>query len=391
MKKQTVFTLLLSASMLVASIDSVNAQFGRKLRGAFKKAKSGKLLKSKKTKGKSFADFNNEKDELNITGEYTVLVQNMRMGLRFSKLKDGALANELAMFFKSKESPDFTFELKEKYLRKHQLKYFIGNKSSLVEVEAGVIAEMKVGHDGRKVTNVYAKDKTAFETWDIETAQAKVDMISMTIDSEQLTSDKAKLEKISPEYKNNKGKVVFANSYRWLSNRKQTKNNPMLNGKKFTNKLMLGENFGYKPFFEMPLAVTHPGAWFNVTYEIAGHKTDREKLRKSNSFYAKNIPQMDDKNDKGRFYFLFGKSALDNRVLDYAFLEVLRLAQKSFKPGKTYNLKVTVWAHKDGENIDPVAKGTLQLVYKTGENETKRKLFHPEHGWISKLEGWLDE
>ncbi len=31
----------------------------------------------------------------------------------------------------------------------------------------------------------------------------------------------------------------------------------------------------------MPLSVTHPGTWFNITYEMAGKTTDREALRKN--------------------------------------------------------------------------------------------------------------
>jgi len=405
MNKQTLYTLLLSIGMLIGGTNSANAQFGKKFKNALNKAKnkienSGKSSSKEssstsprggKTKGKSFTEFNSETDELGLTGEYTVLVENMRIGLRFLKLKDGALANKLELYFKSKETPDYTLELKEKYLRKHQIKYFTGSKSSLVVIAEGVLAEMSVSHEGRKVTNVYAKDKAEFETWDLETAQAKVDMISMTLDSEQVASDKAKLEKISSAYKNNKGKVVFAESYRWLSKREQTQHNPMVNEKVFRTKLMLGANIGYKPFFEMPLSSSHPGAWFNITYELAGHKTDREALRKSSTFYAKNIPQMDDSMDINGFYFFYGKAALDSRTLDYAFLELLRLAQGKFVAGKTYDLKVTVWAHKDGENIDAVATGTLQLEYKSGAKETKYKLFDPVNGWIPKLEGWLDE
>jgi len=382
MKKQTLLILLLSIGMLLGGTNSAEAQFGNKLKNALKKGK---------TKGLSFSEFNNETDELGLTGEYTVLVQNARLGLRFVKLKDGALANKLEMYFKSKETPDYSLELKEKYLKKHQLKYFVGSKSSLVEVADGVIAEMAVSNEGRKVTNVYAKDKSAFETWDLETAQAKVDMISATLDSEEIAKKKEKLEKISAAYKNNKGKIVFAESYRWLSKREQTATDPMVDEKVFRSKLMLGADIGYKPFFEMPLAVSHPGAWFNVTYEIAGHKTDREALRKSSTFYAKNIPQMDKSIDINGFYFFYGKAALDSRMVDYAFLELLRLAQNDFKSGQTYDLKVTVWAHKDGQNIDPVATGTLQLEYMPKPTQTKYKLFDPKNGWIPKLEGWLDE
>jgi hypothetical protein len=80
-----------------------------------------------------------------------------------------------------------------------------------------------------------------------------------------------------------------------------------------------------------------------------------------------------------------------NNSADYAFLELLRLTQDNLKVGETYDLNVTVWAFKDGANIDPVAEGTIQLEYTKEENGTKKLLFDPINGWVSKLEKLLDE
>jgi hypothetical protein len=124
---------------------------------------------------------------------------------------------------------------------------------------------------------------------------------------------------------------------------------------------------------------------------MAGTTTDREALRKSSSVFAKNIPQID--KDQDRFYFWYPKVAINtsNNVADYAFLELLRLTQDKIQMGQTYDLKVTVWAYKDGANIDPVASGTIQLEYSKDENKTKKRLFEPVNGWVSKIEDVLDE
>ena len=75
-------------------------------------------------------------------------------------------------------------------------------------------------------------------------------------------------------------------------------------------------------------------------------------------------------------------------MADYAFLELLRQAQDDLKEGQTYDLKVTVWAYKDGQNIDPVATGTIQLEYTAN---TEKLLLDPVKGWITVLEDYLDE
>ena len=58
--------------------------------------------------------------------------------------------------------------------------------------------------------------------------------------------------------------------------------------------------------------------------------------------------------------------------------------------GGVYDLKVTIWAYKDGANIDPVASGTIQLEYTKEATGTKKLLFDPVEGWVSKLEKVLD-
>ena len=93
---------------------------------------------------------------------------------------------------------------------------------------------------------------------------------------------------------------------------------------------------------------------------------------------------------KNDFYFFYPKVTINrsNNIADYAFLELLRQTQDDLKEGQTYDLKVTVWAFKDGQNIDPVATGTIQLEYTAN---TEKLLLDPVKGWITVLEDYLDE
>ena len=414
MRKQTIFTAILSLFLIVGITNSADAQLGKKLKKGLnigKKAnnagkKAGK--KSGKTgKGKDFSAFNSETDELGMTGQYFGLKDPSSSALRFVKNEEGKIVNKLHYFDSSKNEPDFKLTLKESYYTKYGVKMFFHWRSAsassyveLIEVDPGVVAviqgdrslnsyEDPIPLDAtRTVVEVGAKDTASFDTWDIETAQAKVDMILGTLKGAQGDKIKKKLMRFDV-YKNYKGKIAFAKGTNYLRNQKS--NQPTEKEANFITKRELGATVAFKPYFEQPLEQSHPGAWFNITYEMAGEKTDREALRQSSTKFSKNIPQIDD--DQEKFYFWYPKVTVNtsNNVADYAFLELLRKTQDKLQAGQTYDLKVTVWAYKDGANIDPVATGTIQLEYTTGENGSKKLLSDPIKGWITVLEDYLDE
>lgn len=405
MKRSKLIVVALSVLFFSATTQNVNAQFG-KLKNAVSKKKSGGKSSSKGGGGKgSFSDFNNETDEMGITGQYFGLKDTRSFGFKFIKEAEGKLVNQLHYWEKKASEPQLEMEMKESYYRKHQVKLFYKWMSAsasgyieVIEVNSGVLAQIKsdrtfkdgpVGLDAKRtVVDVMVKNKADFDTWDIETAQTKVDMLIGTLKSVEGEKIKKNLMKYEV-YSNYKGKIAFTKATNVLRNQKY--NQPTEKKANFITKRELGETVAFKPYFEQPLEQSHPGAWFNITYEMEGVTTDREKLRKQSTVFSKNIPQIDA--DQEKFYFWYPRVTINtsNNVADYAFLELLRLTQDKLSAGNTYSLKVTIWAHKDGANIDPVATGTIQLEYTTDENGTKKRLFEPVHGWISKIETLLDE
>ena len=397
MKKSVLTITILSASLLFGAQYS-NAQFAKGLKDKMGTSKS-------KPGGSTFSEFNNETDEMGITGEYFGLSDNKAYGFRFVKEDQGKLVNQFHYYEKMASEPQLKLDMKESYFRKHQVKlfyYWLSASSSgyieLMEVQPGVLAQIKsdrsynegpVALDAtRKVVDVYAKNKDDFEVWDVETAQAKVDMLVGTLKGAESEKIKKNLLKFDV-YANYKGKIAFAKETNYLRNQKY--NEPTEKPESFITKRELGATVAFKPYFEQPLEVSHPGAWFNITYEMNGVTTDREALRRSSTIFSENIPQID--KDQDQYYFFYPKVTVStsNNSADYAFLELLRLTQDNLKVGETYDLNVTVWAFKDGANIDPVAEGTIQLEYTKEENGTKKLLFDPINGWVSKLEKLLDE
>jgi hypothetical protein len=405
MKKSKLLAAVLSV-FLIAGTQDTSAQFN-KLKNAVNKGKGGgKKADSSKGGGKgAFGDFNNETDEMGITGQYFGLKDTRSFGFKFVKEAEGKLVNQLHYWEKKADEPQLKMEMKESYHRKHQVKLFYKWMSAsasgyieVIEVNPGVLAQIQSDrsyNDGpvaldakRTVVDVMVKNKADFDTWDIETAQAKVDMIVGTLKGAEGEKIKKNLMKYEV-YSDYKGKIAFTKSTNVLRNQKH--NQPTEKKENFITKGELGNTVAWKPYFEQPLEQSHPGAWFNITYEMEGVTTDREKLRKSSTVFSKNIPQID--KDQEKYYFWYPRVIVNrsNNVADYAFLELLRLTQDKISAGNTYNLKVTVWAYKDGANIDPVATGTIQLEYTKEDTGTKKYLFEPVHGWVSKIETLLDE
>ena len=208
-----------------------------------------------------------------------------------------------------------------------------------------------------------------------------------SLNTEKLEKTKETLMSFE-SYKNYHGKIAFAKGTNYFRNDRD--NEPKEKLEWFISKAELGNTLAFKPYFEQPLMIAHPGAWFNITYELAGEKTDREALRKTSTFFSSNIPQMD--KDKDAYYFFSARGPIDNNgSADYAYLELLRKIKNKVQEGQSYDLVVTVWAHKDGVNIAPMATGTIKMEYTKEEKGTKALLFDPVNGWIPKMEKWVNE
>lgn len=400
MKKVKISGLLFGLVCFIFSANTAEAQFGKKL-----KEKMAKAAASKGGKGVDFSDFNAETDEMGVTGQYFELADGKSYGFKFMKEVNGELANQL-FYYEKKGEPTLKMEMKESAFRKHQIKLFYKWHSAsaesyieLVQLADGVFAQtaQKSSYNNpgiapltnkRTVKNVYAKDKAEFETWDMETAQAKIDMVFGTLKGAESEKIQKKLMKYEV-YKNYKGKVAFAKVFGYLKHARQYQ----LTEKpaNFITKRELGEDLIYKPYFEKPLSVSHPGAIFNITYEMLGETTDREALRKTSKYFQDNMPTYDaSKKDPDLFYFRFPISLLDNRdnAADWGFIELLRKVQGKLKKGETYKFKLTVWAHRDGENLEAISTGTVELNY---GDKTQALLLGPDKGWITMLEEGLDE
>lgn len=332
----------------------------------------------------NFETFNAEKDELGITGQYFGKVDKRSFGFRFVKEADGKIVNELHYFEKKKSAePQLKLSMKESYYSKNKVKFFYAwvNSSAagyveVIEVDPGILAQVtQSSHSSnggpapldakRKVVDVMAKDQAKLEAWDLETAQAKVDMIITSLNTEKLEKEKAEWMK-NEVYAKNVDKVVFA--AQWYHLQKQGYPDQIaVNGADFKTELDMGGNMNFMAFFSVPPSIKYPGQQINIEYEMAGKKTNRETLRKKSAAWSNMVPIIETK----KFEYRQSPTRAIREynqyqsqfVQDYAAIQLLYDNKDKLKVGQTYDFTVRIYAHRDGENGAVLAEGTVKLKY----------------------------
>lgn len=332
----------------------------------------------------NFEAFNAEKDELGITGQYFGKVDKRSFAFRFVKEADGKIVNQLHYFEKKKSvEPQMKLSMKESYFSKNNVKlfYFWINASAagyveLIEVEPGILAQTSQSSESanggpatldakRTVTDIYGKDQTKLGAWDIETAQAKVDVIIASLNTEKLEKEKAEWMK-NEAYAKNVDKVVFA--AQWYHLQKQGYPDKLaVSGADFKTELDMAGNMNFMGFFSVPPSVKYPGQQINIEYEMGGKKTNRETLRKKSAAWSNMVPVIETK----KFEYRQSPTRAIREynqyqsqfVQDYAAIQCLYDNKDKLKVGQTYDFTVRIYAHRDGENGAVLAEGTVKLKY----------------------------
>jgi hypothetical protein len=379
LKLKTMYSCLIAATLMLSTAETASAQgFKGKLKGSVSSMK-GKSKKGGKKGGGKFASFNAIDDATGVSGAYTSIdAEAVRIngynkkvnqfGAKFIKEKDGKIINKMELYYSKTDY--LQYYLKENVWLKYKVRLFVLKSNSYMEailIDTGVIAFTSAKHGDwsvpRVIENVLAKDPAKLEVYDKETAKVKVDQIMNQLNAEALKKKKATMLTYKA-YKEYEGKLACASRLNHFIYNRTDK--PSEDPKNFTKKLTIGKDFYFRGYLAQPLAVSHPGAWFNISYEFVGQgvKTDREALRSTTSFFSKNIPR---KTSYTGNYCTWVHAGIEKRgnlnVWDYAYVEALSQMKDKFKVGKSYQLKITLHAHLDGENIADLATTTVTMDY----------------------------
>jgi len=362
----------------------------------------------------NFEAFNQETDEMGVTGQYFGKIDKKSFGFRFVKEVDGKIVNELHYFEKKKSTePQLKLFLKESYYSKNKVKLFyvwVNSNAAgyveLIELEPGILAQTAQTAESsnggpasidvkRTVKDIYAKNQEKLAAWDIETAQAKVDMVMASLNTEKIEKENAEWMK-NEVYAKNLEKVVFA--AQWYHLQKQGYSNKVaVNGADFKTELDMGGNMVFMAFFKSPPSVKYPGQQLNIEYEMNGQKTSREVLRKKSAAWSNMVKIIETKKWDCRQSEVRSVREYNQYqsqfVQDYAAIQLLYSNKDKFKIGQTYDLTVKIYAHRDGENGDLIAQGVVKLKY----TEAAKKAFEgdptkPEiKGVWAQFEAFLNE
>ena len=387
-KLNTMFGCLIALTMVLSSTQNTQAQgFKGKLKNgvtSIKKDKKGGKKGSTKKGGGKFASYNEIEDATGVSGAYTSIdAEAVRIngstrkvsqfGAKFIKEQDGKIINKMELYYSKTDK--LQYYMKENVWLKNKVRLFVLKNNAYMEailIDTGVMvftsAKNSLWGTPRVIENVLAKDPAKLEVYDKETAKVKVDQIMMQLNAEALLKKKKQMLTFKA-YKEYEGKIACATRLTNFVYNRMDK--PSEDPKNFTKKLTIGKDFYFRAYLPQPLAVSHPGAWFNISYEFVGEgvKTDREALRSTTSFFSKNIPR---KTSYTGEYVSWVHAGIEKRgslnVWDYSFVEALSQMKDKFKVGNSYQVKITFHAHIDGENIAELATTTITMDY-TQESE----------------------
>ncbi|WP_375562111.1 hypothetical protein ACE193_06060 [Bernardetia sp. OM2101] len=404
MKLVNLFKTATLATALLCTIgisNDANAQFGKKLKDKLEKklaaAESGGSSKKAKEAGAPYGeDFS---DDTGVSGTYKALdgvefenAMGAKRRQRTLKLKfvgrDGdKFVNTLDVFY-NKEGNKHPFYLKDKETKKLGAKvYRLDNFYSvwLVEAEPGVLIALnnKTTHldilrGDETVTDVFVKDETKLEVYDLETAQAKFEQMINKGKAEEDKKKQAQLMEYKA-YKENVGKVVFVDSYTRFNYKYGDK--PTEDPKNFIKTRDMGDDIFLGAYFKEKIG-TSCGAdcQLNIVYEMNGKKGDRVALRNSTAKWNKMISA---KKVTDKFCYNHGHQLISSRenIIDYAFMYTLYQNKAELKEGQTYKMTVKMYSNNDGNNEAQIAEGTISFVYKAAKMEK----------WFKQFREWYDE
>jgi len=348
-----------------------------------KKAQEAKVAEITKPYSQDFTD------ETGISGTYYAIrgvqfnntVFQKTLKLQFLAKEEGKVVNKLKVYYNKDggyNTPYLNEKLKEKNITSfkcsdcNQLFYYSSYvNSEFYQSEAGVILVYE--DRAKKVVDVWAKDKAKLETYDLETAQAKYDQYKKQANSEVYEQKKKTLLANYPTYKENIGKVVFVDNFGVFNY--QYADQPKEDSKNFAKSMSMGKSIYWGAYLPMPLSVAcGEDCLRNMVYEMEGIKTSREELRNKSRKWAGMISE---KKVDDRFCLNNGFQLVSHRenIWDYAYIYLLYQNKAKFQIGKSYKLTARMYTHKDGNDLEKVAEGTVMLVYDQDAKKTMDEIF----------------
>lgn len=315
---------------------------------------------------------------IGINGYSSYLMKDEKGNLYFTNIvkfnyikeKDDNLLNELYVYYNQKDKGKFTYKLHESFLKKTGLYSFadlIGSKySAYVQLTNEIFIYIKFSDTeyerDLKIERVFVKDKNKLNEFDKETCLALFQKKLNEGKLKEAEATKAKLME-NEVYKQMKGKVGFVKHhgqtgalYGNISEKMDV----------FISSVEIGKPVYYRAYYNDIPSLKCADCKKNVIFEIEGNKISIAELRKKSSNWKNKIGDLDKPDND---FFSMCPTLINKSYSNYAVLHLLYQLRSKFADGKSFKCKVTITNYRDGVDVEELATGTINLVYKKEYSE----------------------
>lgn len=286
------------------------------------------------------------------------------------------LVNRLEVYFNEKEYGKFIdkYKLDEVFLKNTGLYSFAdkrgSRKDAYIQLTNGILVHVNFENDdykGFNIDRVLAKDKNQLSEFDIETCTALLQKKLNEGKLKEAEAAKAKLME-NEVYKQMKGKIGFVKHH---GNTGALYGNISEKMDVFISSVEIGKPVYYRAYYNDIPALKCADCKKNVIFEIEGNKISIAELRKKSSAWQSKLGNLDRADND---FFSMCPTLINKSYSNYAVLYLLYQVRSKFADGKSFKCKVTITNYRDGVDVEELATGTINLVYKNEYSEEAKAL-----------------
>lgn len=300
----------------------------------------------------------------------------MSVKFEYTREKDDNVVNMFNAYFSDLSQSNYKYgpKLDEKMQKLGVIMfnyYPSANKRyTYAQIDKDVIAYVFSGDnlENAKVLNVYAKDKSMLETYDKETALAKIQQLVNKSKEQEYAKQKQELMK-NEVYAKMKGKIGFVSHYNQTGASYGKISETM---DVFISSVEIGKPFYWRAYYDfVPTTKCGDGCSRNLIFEIEGKKVSWMELRKKSSTWSGKLEKMNVDND----FFSMCPTMINQYYSNWALVYCIYQNKDKFAEGKSLKCKMTITNYRDGVDQDILAEGVINLVYKSANQSAIQVLF----------------
>ncbi|MCX7743526.1 MAG: hypothetical protein N2167_03075 [Flavobacteriales bacterium] len=285
----------------------------------------------------------------------------------YIKEENDNLVNKIVVYLNNKISKD-AYKLDETFLKNTGLysfvEYYGSDVRAYIQIAEGIVVYTygsNKDYSDANIFRVFAKDRSKLDEFDKETCLALLQKKLNEGKTKEAEATKAKLMG-NDVYKQMKGKIGFVNHHGNTGALYGTISEKM---DVFISSVEIGKPVYYRAYYNDIPSLKCADCKKNVIFEIEGNKISLAELRKKSSAWQSKIGNLDKADND---FYSMCPTLLNRSYSNYAVLYLLYQIKSKFADGKSFKCKVTITNYRDGVDVEELATGTINLVYKSANS-----------------------